>query len=133
VEWAGECFVDDMLMCRGLTPWDDDPSPEPYDRVRSEFWRLEPSLPRPKDVVSLSAQRYWRTREPNLSGYLLNAATLLGLAMFLWCAPLTIRDAWRAWRFRSVTACKSCGYDLRGLAPNTAVCPECGAPHIACA
>jgi hypothetical protein len=65
------------------------------------------------------------------SGYAINIATLLGLAMFLWCAPLTVRDAWRAWRFRGATACKSCGYDLRGLPDGAPACPECGSPRSA--
>jgi hypothetical protein len=67
----------------------------------------------------------------NRSCYLLDTATSLGLAMFLCFAPLTIRDARRAWRFRGATTCKSCGYDLRGLAPNSARCPECGTARTA--
>jgi hypothetical protein len=95
------------------------------------FWRIDHALPKPRNADTLPLGKDFITREPNLSGYAINAATILGLAMFLCVAPLTIRDAWRAWRFRGSTTCKSCGYDLRGLSPNTTVCPECGAPRAA--
>lgn len=37
----------------------------------------------------------------------------------------------RIWRWRCARICIGCGYDIRGLAHETTVCPECGhsLPH----
>lgn len=63
------------------------------------------------------------------AGYAQNALLFIfgGLALFatLRCAMLFARDAWSNRRFDPGN-CRNCGYDLHGLTPKTAICPECG-------
>ena len=82
--------------------------------------------PFPESMGVLSSVDEWKRVRQFWSGYAINTATLLGLGMFLWFAPLAVCDAWRAWRYRRAGGCAHCGYDLRGLPHGAPACPECG-------
>jgi hypothetical protein len=130
-EWAGQVSVTPLDLLHEVMLPGQHKSPESVAGAVHAFWRVEHSLPRPRNVEALPTGGPFRTREVHLSGHLLNTATILGLAMFLCFSPFTIRDARRAWRFRGSTTCKSCGYDLRGLSGATPLCPECGTARTA--
>jgi hypothetical protein len=66
------------------------------------------------------------------SGYVINAATLVGLGLIGW-GSVGAFVAVRARRRIGKHQCAKCRYDLRGLVEATPRCPECGTPlPVAC-
>ena len=89
------------------------------------------SLRWPESKADLIASGVWTGTEVAPWGWFLNAGTILGFLTFAVTAPLTFRDIRRhrrALAFLRDGRCGWCGYDVRGLAPEATVCPECGKP-----
>jgi hypothetical protein len=92
------------------------------DGIKTQ-WPLE----WPESESDLIAAGVWMHRHPILFGWFINAATLVGLAMFACTVRGTVRDIrrhQRALKYMRDGRCGWCGYDVRGLAGG--VCPECG-------
>lgn len=73
----------------------------------------------------------WRESHPIFIGWVINASTVAGLALLGTTAPNVARDIRRhrrALAFLRDGRCGWCGYDVRGLALEATVCPECGKP-----
>lgn len=83
----------------------------------------------PASKSNLVVHGTWKLQDPFPIGFLINAATLAGLAMFACTVRGVVRDVkrhTRAVKFLREHCCGWCGYDVRGLAEGATVCPECG-------
>lgn len=85
----------------------------------------------PHGIPHLIAHGSWQESRPIFIGWVINATSIVGVMMLASTAPGVARDVCR--HRRAVTLlrdnrCGWCGYDIRGLAPEATVCPECGRP-----
>jgi len=98
-------------------------------RIAIESIDREEHLMYPRGIQSMIASSHWHDAQVLPMGWLINTATLAGLAMFACTARGVRRDVRshrRMVKLHRKHCCGWCGYDIRGLGPSTATCPECG-------
>ena len=103
----------------------------PYELYAGEIRKhlaTAPRQPQPGSWMNADFLAHGETESSRVlwSGYLVNAATVVGVVVMGWGAwgtmgAITVMRRARAGR------CMWCGYDLAGLGAEVRVCPECGA------